>query len=92
MAKKKIHYFALKNITLSGAILPGQAYNAEYVLGEYLILRRKNEEPEVITEPDRISRFHEWSMFFVTGSPPIAEMKITSRSTYGIGGYGLFSD
>lgn len=65
MAKKKIHYFAVKNITLSGATRPGQVYNAEYVLGEYLILRRKNGELEVITEPDRIERFHAWFTMFV---------------------------
>lgn len=43
--------------------------------------------------------FHLWlvvvnigKQVLLPGSPPIAETKITSRSTHNIGGYGLFSD
>lgn len=64
MDKKKVYYFACKRVALNGTIHPGQSYNAEYVRGEYLILRRKGVAPEVITEAVRIEHFHGWFSHF----------------------------
>lgn len=66
MTKKKVYYFAGKRITLGGSTLPGSAYTVEYVLGEYMIFRRRNEEPEFITDSERIQHFHSWFVTFAT--------------------------
>lgn len=69
----------------------------DVVMHEVKYYDEGDDEPVSYLSPEDF--FHLWlvvvnigKQVLLPGSPPIAEMQITSRSTHNIGGYGLFDD